>query len=98
MRKLARSGAIVTVYDPEGMENAKKDVTDVTYAKALAEAVDGVELIGVLTEWEEFRNVDPQAIAHLVAGKRIIDGRNCLDPVLWRSAGWEYRGMGRPVA
>jgi UDPglucose 6-dehydrogenase len=98
VRKLARSGAIVTVYDPEGMENAKKDVTDVAYAKALPEAVTGAELICVLTEWEEFRNVDPRQIGEMVAGKRIIDGRNCLDPVVWHNAGWEYRAMGRPVA
>jgi UDPglucose 6-dehydrogenase len=96
-RKLSRSGALVTVYDPEGMENARRDVSDVTYAKALPEAVTGAELVCVLTEWEEFRNSDPQALGELVAGKRVIDGRNCLDPVVWTAAGWEYRGMGRPV-
>jgi UDPglucose 6-dehydrogenase len=96
VRKLARSGAIVTVYDPEGMDNAKRDVTDVTYAKALPEAVAGAELVCVLTEWEEFRNIDPNHMGEMVAGKRIIDGRNCLDPVLWHNAGWQYRGMGRP--
>jgi UDPglucose 6-dehydrogenase len=96
-RKLSRSGALVTVYDPEGMENAKRDVPDITYAKALAEAVTGAELVCVLTEWEEFRNSDPQALGELVSGRRVIDGRNCLDPALWTAAGWEYRGMGRPV-
>jgi UDPglucose 6-dehydrogenase len=52
----------------------------------------------VLTEWEEFRNADPQALGELVAGRRVIDGRNCLDPVLWTAAGWVYRGMGRPIS
>ena len=80
------------------MDNARRDVTDVTYAKALPEAVAGVELVCVLTEWEEFRNIDPRTLAEQVAGKRIIDGRNCLDPALWHHAGWEYRAMGRPVA
>jgi UDPglucose 6-dehydrogenase len=98
VRKLARCGAVVSVYDPEGMDNARRDVTDVTYAKALAEAVAGVELVCVLTEWEEFRNIDPNVLGELVAGKRIIDGRNCLDPALWHHAGWQYRAMGRPVA
>jgi UDPglucose 6-dehydrogenase len=97
VRKLARSGAQVTVYDPEGMENARRDVTDITYSKALTEAVAGAELVCVLTEWEEFRNADPQALGELVAGRRVIDGRNCLDQTLWTNAGWEYRGMGRPV-
>jgi UDPglucose 6-dehydrogenase len=60
--------------------------------------VAGAELVCVLTEWEEFRNLDPNLLGEMVAGKRIIDGRNCLDPVLWHNAGWQYRGMGRPVA
>jgi UDPglucose 6-dehydrogenase len=96
-RKLSRCGALVAVYDPEGMENAKRDVPDIMYAKALTEAVTGAELVCVLTEWEEFRNSDPQALGELVVGRRVIDGRNCLDPAVWTAAGWEYRGMGRPV-
>jgi UDPglucose 6-dehydrogenase len=98
VRKLSRSGAIVTVYDPEGMDNAKAEVGDVVYAKVLAEAVTGADLLCVLTEWEEFRNADPKAVGELVAGKRVIDGRNCLDPAVWAAAGWQYRGMGRPIA
>jgi UDPglucose 6-dehydrogenase len=97
VRKLARSGADVTVYDPEGTENARHDVPDVAYAKSLAEAVTGAHLVCVLTEWDEFRNADPQLLGDLVSGRRIIDGRNCLDPVMWTAAGWEYRGMGRPI-
>jgi UDPglucose 6-dehydrogenase len=97
VRKLSRSGADVTVYDPEGMDNARTDVTDVTYAKTLTDAVTGADLICVLTEWEEFRNTDPNTLSPLVTGKKVIDGRNCLDPAVWIAAGWEYRGMGRPV-
>jgi UDPglucose 6-dehydrogenase len=98
VRKLARSGATVTVYDPEGMDNAKAEVDEVSYANVLTEAVVDADLLCLLTEWEEFRNADPQAIGELVAGRRVIDGRNCLDPALWAAAGWRYRGMGRPVA
>jgi UDPglucose 6-dehydrogenase len=96
-RKLSRTGAEVTVYDPEGMENARRDVTDVGYAKTLTEAVTGADLVCVLTEWEEFRNADPHALGDLVTGRRVIDGRNCLDRSVWTAAGWEYRGMGRPI-
>jgi len=85
------------VYDPEGMELASREVSDVTYKKSLIDAVTGAELVCVLTEWEEFRNADPKALGELVAGRKVIDGRNCLDPALWVSAGWEYRGMGRPI-
>jgi UDPglucose 6-dehydrogenase len=97
VRKLSRFGADVTVYDPEGMDLASKEVSDVTYKKSLVDAVSGAELVCVLTEWEEFRNADPKALGDLVAGRKVIDGRNCLDQGLWVSAGWEYRGMGRPV-
>jgi UDPglucose 6-dehydrogenase len=96
VRKLARTGARVRVYDPEGTDNARRDVPDVTYATSLVDAVAGSELVCVLTEWEEFRNADPVALGELVNGRRVIDGRNCLDPAVWAAAGWQYRGMGRP--
>ena len=95
VRKLARAGAEVVVYDPEGTENARSTVPDAHFAGSLPDAVTGADLLCVLTEWEEFRNADPHALAKIVRGQRIIDGRNCLDPTLWRGAGWEYRGMGR---
>ena len=68
---------------------------DATYARSVVEAVTDADLVCVLTEWEEFRTADPVVLGELVAGKVVIDGRNCLDPVLWRRAGWVYRGMGR---
>src|SRR5262249_35057535 len=89
VRKLARSGAEVTVYDPEGIDNARRDVADVSYAKTLIDAVTGAQLVCVLTEWEEFRNADPNALGEVVAARRVIDGRNCLDPAVWIAAGWE---------
>jgi UDPglucose 6-dehydrogenase len=97
VRKLARSGADVSVYDPEGLENARRDVPDVGFAKSLTDAVTGAALVCVLTEWEEFRNADPTALGELVSSRKVIDGRNCLDPSVWTAAGWVYRGMGRPI-
>jgi UDPglucose 6-dehydrogenase len=97
VRKLSRSGAEVTVYDPEGIDSARRDVPDVTYAKSLTDAVTGADLVCVLTEWEEFRNADPKTLGELVTSRKVIDGRNCLDQVMWVAAGWDYRGMGRPV-
>ncbi|MEV8505243.1 UDP-glucose/GDP-mannose dehydrogenase family protein [Actinoplanes sp. NPDC051475] len=94
---LAKAGADVRVYDPQGMENARAVQPGLAYETSMADAVAGAELVCVLTEWAEFRNADPQALAEVVAGRRVIDGRNCLDPALWARAGWQYRGMGRPT-
>jgi len=96
-RKLHRTGATVVVYDPEGMTLAERELPEVGYAKTLIDAVTGADLVCVLTEWEEFRNADPVGLAELAAGRRVIDARNCLDQPVWVRAGWEYRGMGRPV-
>ncbi len=93
---LAKAGADVHVYDPEGMDNARLAQPNLAYEKSMNEAVTGAELVCVLTEWAEFRNADPITLGELAAGRRVIDGRNCLDSVLWVQAGWEYRGMGRP--
>ncbi|CAM5243582.1 UDP-glucose/GDP-mannose dehydrogenase family protein [Streptomyces] [Streptomyces griseus] len=51
-----------------------------------------------LTEWREFRELDPKALGEVAAARVILDGRNALDPELWRKAGWSYRAMGRPTA
>ena len=95
--KLYRTGATVVVYDPEGMALAERELPEASYAKTLTDAVTGADLVCVLTEWEEFRHADPVALAELVAGRRVIDARNCLDQLVWVRAGWQYRGMGRPA-
>jgi UDPglucose 6-dehydrogenase len=58
--------------------------------------VRGAEVVLLLTEWPEYVGLDPVRLARMVAVPRIIDGRNCLDPVQWRAAGWTYRALGRP--
>jgi UDPglucose 6-dehydrogenase len=50
----------------------------------------------LLTEWQEYRDLTPEAAALSVQTKNILDGRNVLDPVAWRAAGWNYKGIGRP--
>jgi UDPglucose 6-dehydrogenase len=95
-RMLSKAGARVTVYDPEGIDNARRALPQVEYGYSVAEAVQGADLICVLTEWEEFRNLDPAAVGELVTARRVIDGRNCLDHTMWQAAGWECRSMGRP--
>jgi UDPglucose 6-dehydrogenase len=94
---LARAGADVRVYDPQGTENARRALPEVTYEKSLIDAVNEAELVCVLTEWAEFRNADPVALGAVAAQKLIIDGRNCLDANLWKTAGWTVRALGRPT-
>ncbi|WP_329121818.1 UDP-glucose dehydrogenase family protein [Streptomyces sp. NBC_01465] len=91
-------GGQVTVYDPKGMENARRLFPTLAYAESALEAVRGADVVLHLTEWQEFRELDAVALGE-VAGERIIlDGRNALDAVAWRDAGWTFRAMGRPRA
>jgi UDPglucose 6-dehydrogenase len=89
-------GAVVTVYDPEAMPNARRLYPDLSYAESAAAACAGADVVLHLTEWAEFRQMQPSALAAVVAQQRIVDGRNALDPARWRDAGWTYRALGRP--
>ncbi|MFD1832596.1 MULTISPECIES: UDP-glucose dehydrogenase family protein [Streptomyces] len=91
-------GGQVTVYDPKGMENARRIFPTLAYADSALEAVRGADVVLHLTEWREFRELDPQVLGEAVAQRRILDGRNTLDPALWRKAGWFFRALGRPTA
>ncbi len=53
-------------------------------------------MVVLLTEWTEFREIDPAALGDVVAQRKVVDGRHALDPVAYRAAGWEYRALGRP--
>ncbi|MFD3481289.1 MULTISPECIES: UDP-glucose dehydrogenase family protein [unclassified Streptomyces] len=91
-------GGQVTVYDPKGMDNARRLFPTLGYAESAEAAVRGADVVLHLTEWREFRELDPAALGELAGTQLILDGRNALDPVLWRKAGWTYRAMGRPAA
>ncbi|MER5298182.1 UDP-glucose/GDP-mannose dehydrogenase family protein [Streptomyces lasiicapitis] len=91
-------GGQVTVYDPKGMANARRLFPTLGYADSAEEAVRGADVVLHLTEWREFRELDADALGEVVGRRVILDGRNALDPVVWRAAGWTYRAMGRPGA
>ena len=95
-RMVQEAGAVVTVYDPEATENARRALPDVSYVPSMVDAAEDAEVVLLLTEWDEFLHADPVALGEIVTARRIVDGRNCLDPDRWRAAGWEYRGLGRP--
>ncbi|MEU3396758.1 UDP-glucose dehydrogenase family protein [Streptomyces filamentosus] len=91
-------GGQVTVYDPKGMDNARKVFPTLAYADSALEAVRGADVVLHLTEWREFRELDPAELAAVASSPVVLDGRNALDGERWRAAGWTYRAMGRPRA
>lgn len=94
--QLQLQGAHVSIYDPQANTNAERLFPTLRYVGDLMTAVEDADLLLHLTEWEEFRLMDPETVGVVVAKKRILDGRNALDPDLWRTAGWSYRALGRP--
>ncbi len=94
--QLQLQGGLVTVYDPKACANAARVFPTLRYVEDLGGAVRDADLLVHLTEWPEFRRLDPRQVGDVVSRKRILDGRNALDPELWRTAGWRYRALGRP--
>ncbi|MFC7621888.1 UDP-glucose dehydrogenase family protein [Microlunatus sp. GCM10028923] len=95
-RELQSRGAHVRVTDPQAADNARKRSADLTVVDTVAEAAEDADAVLLLTEWREYRELGPADLAGLVRHRRVIDGRNVLDPVRWRAAGWSYRAPGRP--
>jgi UDPglucose 6-dehydrogenase len=93
--QLQAAGAIVVVHDPQGIEPARKRFPNLQYQEVITDALKDADLILHLTEWKEYRQIDPAAISSLVKSKIIIDGRNMLDRTLWRNAGWKFHALGR---
>ncbi len=96
--ELCRRGATLRAYDPVAMEEAArvmKHLPRLSFAKSQAEALTGADALLVVTEWKEFRNPDFDHIKATLKQPLIFDGRNIYDPVLLRSLGVEYHGIGR---
>ncbi|TFD70378.1 UDP-glucose dehydrogenase family protein [Cryobacterium gelidum] len=89
-------GAEVMATDPQAIDNSRARHPQLVYSKSLEDTLRGADAVVLVTEWPEFRHLDPVWAGSLVATKTVIDGRNALDPAVWRAAGWTYRGLGRP--
>ena len=92
---LQLNGATVNVYDPKAMENSRRIFPTLNYSTSAIEACDRADAVLVLTEWDEFVELQPQTLAAIVRAKVIVDGRNCLDIGKWRGAGWRVHALGR---
>lgn len=94
-RELFDRGATVVVTDPKAIENARRSEPQLEYTESAIEAASHADLVILITEWDEYRALDPVVFGAVVRRKLLIDGRNCLDDVAWTDAGWTVRGLGR---
>ena len=95
-RLIATQGGVVTVTDPQAIDNASQTFPELNYVADTSQALAGADAVLLLTEWQEYRDLDPVVTGSLVAAKVLVDGRNVLEPAIWRGAGWTYRALGRP--
>ena len=93
--RLVGSGHRVVVHDPQAIPNARLRFPELEYSDDIDETLRGADMVLHLTEWPEYRELDPGQTRDLVRGARLIDGRNVLDADRWRANGWTVRTMGR---
>jgi UDPglucose 6-dehydrogenase len=93
--QLQLQGAVVRVTDPAAVENSRRLWPQLDYSDTAEEAAERADAVLVLTEWKQYRELDPVTFGRVVKQKRVLDGRNALDRDAWESAGWSYRALGR---
>ena len=93
--QLQLQGATVRVTDPAAVENCRRTWPQLDYADSPEDAAERADLVLLLTEWTQYRELDPAAFGQVVRQKRVLDGRNALDRARWEAAGWSYRALGR---
>jgi UDPglucose 6-dehydrogenase len=93
---LRAAGAEISAFDPEGMAEARQLMPEVHYCKSAEEAMTGADAMVLLTEWNEFRALDPHRIRALLRSPVVIDLRNVYNPADMREAGLQYSSVGRP--
>ena len=95
MRTLANQGANVKAYDPVAMENAEREIRGVTLADNAYDVAEGADALVLLTDWNEFKQLDMARIKGMMREPLLVDGRNIYDPDAMRELGFVYRGVGR---
>jgi UDPglucose 6-dehydrogenase len=93
--ELIARGASVQVHDPEGMPEASKLLPLAAYYKTPYEAATGADIVVLLTEWRDYRDIDFQKLKAVMRGRTIVDLRNALDSARAKQLGFTYRGLGR---
>ena len=95
--RLLEQGAKVRAFDPEGMNEARKLMPEVEYCGSAEDAMSGADCLLLLTEWNEFRALDPRRIKALLGKPVVVDLRNVYNPAEMHGAGLTYTSIGRPV-
>jgi UDPglucose 6-dehydrogenase len=95
IRNLQRKGATIRAYDPVAMENAQGALHNVEMMKSAYAVADGADALILVTEWNEFKNLDLERIKALMRQPILVDGRNIYDPIQVRNLGFQYMGIGR---
>ena len=95
---LQAAGARICAYDPEGMDEARALLQDVTWCDDAYQTMDGADAVALLTEWNQFRALDLKRIKDLLKTPRMIDLRNVYNPAEMAAAGFDYSCVGRPTA
>jgi UDPglucose 6-dehydrogenase len=96
--EIKRRGGRVRVHDPEAIENARALFPNLDFALDAPKACEKADVVLHLTEWREYRELDPVELGSVVNHQRLIDARNSLPVDAWRAAGWTVRSPGRPSA
>jgi UDPglucose 6-dehydrogenase len=92
---LCNQGASVAATDPQALENAAAVLSGVDLHADPYECVRGADALLLVTEWPQFRELDWDRVATLVARRVVVDARNCLDPQAMVDRGFRYVGVGR---
>ncbi len=97
VRMIRGLGAQVRVYDPQAMDNAKKELGDsnITYCSDMYETMEKADALCLLTEWKEFRSMDLDKVEELLKAPVIFDGRNLLDKKEVEAVGFTYFAVGK---
>ena len=88
-------GAQVRVHDPEALDNARRVFPTLDYTREPSKACEHADVVLHLTEWNDYRELDPAALGEIVRHARLVDARNALDARRWQGAGWTIRALGR---
>ncbi len=97
IKALQAEGALICAYDPQAMKEAEKYLDGIELAEDAYSAMSGSDCLLILTEWDEFKELDLKKVKDLLRQPIIIDGRNIYEPAMLKEVGFRYISVGRPA-